>query len=92
MAGSRQFIGVFGVRCPYFKRIRIVCVSRPSNDCFFGFAAASGMDAPGSGSHGPEHDGQKTLVFPPASRSTWTQSSQKTFWHLTHCIVALTCR
>jgi len=56
--------------CDYFKRIRMVWVSRPNNDCFFGFRGAVGREAPGSGSHGPEQDGQKVLVFPPASRST----------------------
>src|SRR5439155_5473790 len=66
----------------------MVWVSRPKSDCFLGFKAASVTTVPGSGSHGPEQEGQKILLFPPASPSTWTQSSQKTRWHLTHFTIA----
>ena len=38
--------------------------------------------------HGPEQDGQKTLVFPPARLRTWTQSSQNVRWHLRHLTIA----
>src|SRR5213592_4348264 len=70
----------------------MVCVSRPNSDCFFGFVASSGAPVPGSGSHGPEHEGQKILVLPPARLSTWTQSPQKARWHLTHRTIAWTSR
>src|SRR5437660_4773863 len=71
----------------YFKRIRMVWVKRPRSDCLF-FCPVLDAGASGSRSQWPEQAGQNTRLLPPANRSTCTQSSQKTFSHLTHLTMA----